>query len=76
MSFRWLRSSPARKRNIDFTPGLVASAALFWFAARAFDEHHPARDALFAAGISICAYLLFARVLQLSLPAGVLAGWL
>jgi hypothetical protein len=49
---------------------------LFWFAARAFDERHPARDAVFAVAISVSAYLLFARVLQLSLPAGVLAGWL
>jgi putative tricarboxylic transport membrane protein len=55
---------------------VLASAALFWFAARAFDERHPSRDALFALGISVGAYLLFARVLQLSLPGGVLAGWL
>lgn len=55
---------------------VIASAALFWCAARAFDERHPTRDALFAAGISVGAYLLFARVLQLSLPAGVLEGWL
>jgi putative tricarboxylic transport membrane protein len=55
---------------------VIASAALFWFVARAFDEHHPRRDALFAVGISVFAYLLFARLLQLSLPAGVLAGWL
>jgi putative tricarboxylic transport membrane protein len=55
---------------------VVASAVLFWFAARAFDERHPARDAVFAVAISVSAYLLFARVLQLSLPAGVLAGWL
>jgi putative tricarboxylic transport membrane protein len=53
---------------------VLASAALFWFVARAFDEGHPARDAVFALGISLTAYLLFARVLQLQLPAGVFAG--
>ena len=55
---------------------VIASAALFWFTARAFDKTHPARDAAFAVAISVAAYLLFARVLQLSLPAGILAGWL
>ena len=29
-----------------------------------------------AVGVSVGAYLLFARVLQLPLPAGVLAGWM
>jgi putative tricarboxylic transport membrane protein len=55
---------------------VIASAALFWFTARAFDRTHPARDAAYAVGVSVAAYLLFARVLQLSLPAGILAGWL
>ena len=55
---------------------VIASAALFWCTARAFDSRHPLRDALFALGVSVGAYLLFARVLQLPLPAGVLAGWL
>jgi putative tricarboxylic transport membrane protein len=55
---------------------VIASAALFWCVARAFDERHPTRDALFAIAVSVGAYLLFARVLQLSLPAGVLEGWL
>ena len=55
---------------------VIASAALFWLTARAFDERHPLRDALFATLIATSAYLLFARVLELSLPAGVLAGWL
>jgi hypothetical protein len=31
---------------------------------------------VFAVVISASAYVLFARVLQLTLPAGVLAGWL
>jgi len=55
---------------------VIASAALFWLTAHAFDPKHPARDAAFALGISIGAYLLFARALQLTLPAGVLAGWI
>ena len=53
---------------------VIASAVLFWFVARAFDERHPARDATFALAVSLAAYLLFARVLQLQLPAGVFAG--
>jgi putative tricarboxylic transport membrane protein len=55
---------------------VIAAAALFWFTARAFDETRPLRDALFAVVVSVAAYLLFARVLQLPLPAGALAGWL
>ena len=55
---------------------VVASAALFWFTARAFDARRPWRDAAFALVISVAAYVLFARVLQLSLPSGILAGWL
>ena len=47
---------------------VIASAALFWLTARAFDPEHPARDAAFALGVSIGAYLLFARALQLTLP--------
>ena len=53
---------------------VIASAALFWFVARAFDPLHPLRDALFAVAISVGAFLLFGRVLDLQLPAGVLAG--
>lgn len=55
---------------------VIASAALFWLTARAFDRTHPVRDAAFAIAVSVGAYLLFARVLQLSLPAGILAEWL
>jgi putative tricarboxylic transport membrane protein len=55
---------------------VVASAALCWFTARAFDSRRPYRDAAFSIVISVSAFLLFARVLQLSLPAGILAGWL
>ena len=55
---------------------VVASTGLFWCTARAFDSRRPIRDAAFALVISVGAYLVFARVLQVSLPAGVLAGWL
>ena len=55
---------------------VIAAAVLFWLGARAFDPRHPMRDGLFAVGVSVSAYLLFARVLHLSLPPGVLAGWL
>jgi hypothetical protein len=55
---------------------VVASAVLFWCTARAFDARRPVRDAVFAIGLSVGAYLLFARVLQLQLPSGVFGRWL
>jgi putative tricarboxylic transport membrane protein len=55
---------------------VVASAVLFWLTARAFDDRHPVRDGAFALAVSVCAYLLFGRLLQLPLPAGVLGGWM
>jgi putative tricarboxylic transport membrane protein len=55
---------------------VLASAALFWCVARAFDPRHPWRDVVFALGVAAAAYLLFADLLQVSLPAGVLAGFL
>jgi putative tricarboxylic transport membrane protein len=55
---------------------LIASAVLFWLVARAFDERHPLRDGACALAVSAAAYFLFANVLELPLPAGVLAGWL
>jgi putative tricarboxylic transport membrane protein len=55
---------------------VIASSILFWLAARAFDPRHPVRDGLFAVGLSATAYVVFARLLQLTLPAGLLAGWL
>jgi putative tricarboxylic transport membrane protein len=55
---------------------VIASAGLFWCTARAFDSQRAVRDAVFSVVIAVCAYLLFARVLQLPLPAGVLAGWM
>jgi putative tricarboxylic transport membrane protein len=54
---------------------VIAAAVLFWLTARAFDPRHPVRDGLFAIGLSAASYVLFARVLQLSLPAGLLARW-
>ena len=55
---------------------VLASAALFWLVARAFDARHPWRDAAFAVAVAVGAYLLFADLLQVQLPGGVLAGWL
>ncbi|MGE3886765.1 MAG: tripartite tricarboxylate transporter substrate-binding protein [Vicinamibacterales bacterium] len=55
---------------------IVASTALFWGTARAFDASRPIRDAAFALGVSVACYVVFQRWLELSLPAGWLAGWL
>jgi putative tricarboxylic transport membrane protein len=55
---------------------LIASAVLFWLVARAFDERHALRDAVCAVVVSAAAYFLFANVLELPLPAGLLARWL
>jgi putative tricarboxylic transport membrane protein len=55
---------------------VIASAFLFWCTARAFNSDRPIRDAAFSLAVSVGAYVLFARVLQLTLPAGVLARWL
>lgn len=52
---------------------IVASAALFWFTARAFGSQRPIRDAIVAIGLSAASFLVFARGLGLSLPAGPLA---
>ena len=55
---------------------VIASAVLFWFVARAFDERPRRATRRLPSPCRSSAYLLFARVLQLSLPAGVLSGWL
>lgn len=55
---------------------VLASMVLFWFVARAFDARHPLRDLAFALGVSAGSYVLFVRLLKLSLPAGFLGGWL
>jgi putative tricarboxylic transport membrane protein len=55
---------------------VTASAAMFWLTARAFDDRHPVRDGLFAVAMSVSAYLLFGRLLQLTLPAGPIERWM
>jgi putative tricarboxylic transport membrane protein len=61
---------------IDRAGFVIASTVLFWLAARAFDARHPVRDACYAVGLSVTSYIVFVHLLQLSLPAGILAGWL
>jgi putative tricarboxylic transport membrane protein len=55
---------------------VIASTTMFWLTARAFDNRHPTRDAVFAVVMAVGAYLLFGRLLQLPLPAGPVEGWL
>jgi putative tricarboxylic transport membrane protein len=55
---------------------VLASSVLFWLTARAFDRTHPWRDAVAAIALAVAAHLLFAGLLQLSLPPGLLAGYL
>ena len=55
---------------------VLASVGLFWLTARAFDARHPLRDGAIGVALSITAYIVFARLLDLSLPSGVLAGLL
>jgi putative tricarboxylic transport membrane protein len=47
---------------------VIASLVLFWLTARAFDPRHPVRDAIAAVVLSVGAYLLFVRLLQIQLP--------
>jgi len=47
---------------------IIAAAVLFWCTARAFDHRHPVRDLVAALAISVGSYILFARILQLTLP--------
>lgn len=47
---------------------VIAATVLFWFTARAFDARHPVRDVIAGLTISLGSYVLFARVLQVSLP--------
>ena len=54
---------------------VLASAALFWLTARAFNRQHPGRDAFFALAVSTFTYFLFVRVLKVTLPAGFTARW-
>jgi len=61
---------------LDRAGFVLASTALFWLTARAFDRTHPARDAVLAFAMAIGSHVLFARLLQVSLPPGLLAGLL
>jgi hypothetical protein len=54
---------------------VVASIPLFWLTARAFDPRRPVRDAVLAVALSLTAYWVFARWLQIDLPSGPFAGW-
>ena len=55
---------------------ILASIGLFWLTARAFDARHPLRDGALAVALSFAAYVVFARLLDLPLPPGLLAGLL
>lgn len=61
---------------LEYLGFVIASTFLFWLTARAFESRSPLRDAGFAVAMSVATYLLFARLLDLSLPTGILAGWL
>ena len=72
LALRRSRSWPPASCCICFWPSApdscIAATVLFWCTARAFDHRHPVRDGIAALAISLASYLLFARVLQLSLP--------
>ena len=73
----WIALALAVNLAISEMAGFItASTAMFWLTARAFDDRHPVRDAVFAVVMSVAAYALFGRLLQLSLPAGPLEKWL
>jgi putative tricarboxylic transport membrane protein len=73
----WIALALVANLAMAETIGFVAaSTTMFWLTARAFDDRHPIRDAVFAVAMAISAYLLFGRLLQLPLPAGPLEGWL
>jgi putative tricarboxylic transport membrane protein len=55
---------------------ILASGGLFWLTARAFDARHPLRDGAVAVALSSITYVVFARLLELPLPPGVLANFL
>jgi hypothetical protein len=59
---------------LDSAGFVLASSALFWLTARAFDRAHPVRDAAAGVALSVASYVVFARLLQVSLPSGLLAG--
>ena len=55
---------------------VLAAIPLYWSTARAFDASHPIRDLVVAVVLATAAFVVFARLLQIALPAGVLAGWI
>lgn len=57
---------------IDAAGFVLASTALFWLTAHAFDSARPWRHVTFALGLSVAAYLLFAQLLDVTLPPGVI----
>lgn len=52
----------------------LSGALLFWGCAYAFGSRNYVRNGVIALAISMSTYLLFAKVLELELPAGVLSG--
>ncbi len=52
----------------------ISGALLFWGAAYALGSRHFVRDPLIALAMSLVTYLVFARELGISLPAGILEG--
>jgi putative tricarboxylic transport membrane protein len=61
---------------LDTIGFVVASTLTFWLVARGFDGAHPWRDAAIGLTLSVASWVVFVRWLQLSLPAGVLDGYL
>jgi hypothetical protein len=61
---------------LDTLGFVIASSVLFWVTARAFDATRPWRDLVLSILLAVGAWLLFVRLLQVSLPAGPLAGYL
>ena len=61
---------------MEYLGFVLASIGLFWLTARAFDARHPLRDGICAVATSLASYFVFARLLDLSLPPGVLAHFL
>jgi putative tricarboxylic transport membrane protein len=59
---------------IDYLGFIIASTLLFCCVARAFGSRHLARDAAIAIILCVITYLGFARVLGISIGAGVLEG--
>jgi putative tricarboxylic transport membrane protein len=52
----------------------ISGAVLFWGSAYALGSRHLLRDPLIALALSVITYLIFARGLGISLPAGPLEG--